>query len=258
VLGLHIEGPFLNGERRGVHAAGKLRQLTREIVDEIRPLRGGVTLLTLAPETVEPELVRRLVDKGIIVACGHSNASAAQVAAALQAGLRGFSHLYNAMSQLRAREPGVVGQALADRDSWCGIIADGHHVAAAALEIARRCKGPERLMLVTDAMPSVGTTLTSFTLQGKPVTVSNGVCRDPDGTLAGAALDMASAVRNMAQLTGCPLAEACRMASAAPAGFLKLDNERGAIAPGLRADLVILDRDRQVAATIIGGEEVVA
>jgi N-acetylglucosamine-6-phosphate deacetylase len=170
VLGIHIEGPFLNEERRGVHDARKLRQLTREIVDELEPLPSGKTLLTLAPETIHPDLVTELTRKGFIVCGGHSNASQEQVKQALEHGMRGFTHLFNAMSQLTAREPGVVGQALADPDSWCGIIADGHHVSATALEIAWRCKGSDRLMLVSDAMPPVGSQDKEFFLMGKRVT----------------------------------------------------------------------------------------
>ena len=254
VLGIHIEGPFLNEERRGVHDARKLRQLTREIVDELEPLPSGKTLLTLAPETIHPDLVTELTRKGFIVCGGHSNASQEQVKQALEHGMRGFTHLFNAMSQLTAREPGVVGQALADRESWCGIIADGHHVSATALEIAWRCKGSDRLMLVSDAMPPVGSQDKEFFLMGKRVTVQDGICVDADGTLAGTALDMASAVRNMVRLTHCGLAEACLMASQTPAAFLGLENQMGSIRAGQRADLVIMDSSCRVKSSIIAGQ----
>jgi N-acetylglucosamine-6-phosphate deacetylase len=253
VLGIHIEGPFLNGDRRGVHDADKLQPLTRQIVDELRPLRNGCTLLTIAPETVEPQLITALARKGFIVSAGHSNASQRQVKEALQHGMRGFTHLFNAMSQLTAREPGVVGQALADPDSWCGIIADGHHVSPVALEIAWRCKGAARLMLVTDAMPPVGSSQSEFVLLGKRVTVRDGVCLDQHGTLAGTALDMASAVRNMARLTRCGFAEACRMASSTPAAFLGIADRRGSIAAGQAADFVVMDADLRVRSTIVAG-----
>jgi N-acetylglucosamine-6-phosphate deacetylase len=253
VLGIHIEGPFLNGDRRGVHDADKLQPLTRQIVDELRPLRNGCTLLTIAPETVEPQLITALARKGFIVSAGHSNASQRQVKEALQHGMRGFTHLFNAMSQLTAREPGVVGQALADPDSWCGIIADGHHVSPVSLEIAWRCKGAARLMLVTDAMPPVGSSQSEFVLLGKRVTVRDGVCLDQHGTLAGTALDMASAVRNMARLTRCGFAEACRMASSTPAAFLGIADRRGSIAAGQAADFVVMDADLRVRSTIVAG-----
>jgi len=254
VLGIHIEGPFLNEERRGIHDARKLRQLTREIVDELEPLPNGKTILTLAPETIHPDLVSELTHKGFIVCGGHSNASQEQVKQALEHGMRGFTHLFNAMSQLTARQPGVVGQALADPESWCGIIADGHHVSATAMEIAWRCKGSGRLMLVSDAMPPVGSQDSEFILMGKRVTVQNGICVDHDGTLAGTALDMASAVRNMVRLTRCSFAEACTMASATPAAFLGLEDQLGSIREGNRADLVIMDDLYEVRSSIIAGQ----
>ena len=254
VRGIHIEGPFLNAARRGVHAADKIRPLSREILDGLSPLPNGCTLLTVAPETIEPGMISELVDRGFIVSCGHSDATRKQVKMALQEGLRGFTHLYNAMSQLMPREPGVVGQALADDVSWCGIIADGHHVAAESLEIAWRCKGAGKLMLVTDAMPPVGGAKTSFQLLGNPVSVRDGVCIDAHGTLAGAALDMASAVRNMTQLTSCSFADACTMASTTPAAFLGIDDQRGSIEAGQVADLVIMSKDRRVRSALIAGQ----
>ena len=253
VLGVHIEGPFLNPERRGVHDAQKIRKLTREIIEALEPLNNGPSLLTLAPETIEAEWVAELTRKGFIVCCGHSNATQAQVKQALDQGLRGFTHLFNAMSPLTSREPGVVGQALADSGSWCGIIADGHHVAPVSLDVAFRCKGRDKLMLVTDAMPSVGSANHEFVLLGQRITVKDGVCLDERGTLAGAALDMATAVLNMSRLTSCSLADACTMASTTPATFLGIENERGRIEAGLYADLVIMDQQRQVRSTVIAG-----
>ncbi|HSD69345.1 MAG TPA: N-acetylglucosamine-6-phosphate deacetylase, partial [Woeseiaceae bacterium] len=200
VLGVHIEGPFLNPQRRGVHDRKKLRQLTARAMSGLRPVRNGKTVLTLAPEAVEPGFIRNLVEMGFIVCAGHSDASYEDTIAALEQGLSGFTHLYNAMSQLSAREPGVVGAALDDRDSWCGVIADGHHVSPVSLRIAVRCKGPGRIMLVSDAMPPVGSSVTRFRLLDKAIEVVDGVCRDQHGTLAGTALDMASAVRNMMRL----------------------------------------------------------
>ena len=257
VVGVHIEGPFLNSARKGIHDARKLRPLTREIAEGLVPLPKGPTVLTLAPETVEPELIEMLSARGFIVSCGHSEATQAQIKQALEKGLRGFTHLFNAMSQLTPREPGVVGQALADRESWCGIIADGRHVAPESLEIAWRCKGAEKLMLVTDAMPTVGSAERGFELMGKRIMVRDGVCVDSQGTLAGAALDMATAVRNMADFTSCTLADACVMASSAPAAFLGVQDKRGSIAEGLRADLVVMDARRRVKSTIIAGIEAV-
>lgn len=256
VLGIHIEGPFLAHDRRGVHDALKLQRLTHDIINELEPLKLGKSVLTLAPEMVSPDMVRVLTEKGFIVCAGHSNASYEQVAAAISQGLRGFTHLFNAMSQLGAREPGMVGAALDSEDTWCGVIADNHHVSPASLRVAYRCKGPDKLMLVTDAMPPVGTKQKEFSLQGITITVSDGICKDPSGTLAGAALDMAGAVRNIMKLTGCSLADAGNMASTGPAAFLGLGDNRGSIKAGNQADLVILDDELEVCITLIGGEVV--
>ena len=256
VVGIHIEGPFLAHDRRGVHDARKIQQLTAGIISELEPARSGKTMLTLAPETVPPELIRLLTEKGFIVCAGHSNASHKQVSRAVQSGLRGFTHLYNAMSQLGSREPGMVGAALDEENTWCGIIADNHHVSPTALRVAYACKGPGKLMLVTDAMPVVGSGQDEFYLMGKKITVSDGVCRDPDDTLAGTALDMASAVRNMMKDTRCNLAEASCMASSTPAAFLSLNGDRGSIEAGKRADLVFVDQALNVLTTLIGGKTV--
>lgn len=253
VVGLHIEGPFINTERRGVHDAAKIRQLTTAIANRLQPLDNGPTLITVAPETVEPGTIRALVDKGFIVAAGHSAARYDDIAAAVDEGLTGFTHLYNAMSQLTVREAGVVGAALDLEQTWAGLIADGVHVADASARIALRCKGPDRLMLVTDAMPPVGTDMATFELLGETVDVANGICRDRRGALAGSCLDMAMAVRRMMAMTGCDLVAAATMAASTPARFLGLERERGAIRPGLAADFAILDRDLRPVATITGG-----
>ena len=164
-----------------------------------------------------------------------------QIRTALRHGLTGFTHLFNAMSQLTGREPGVVGAALDDPDSWCGIIVDGRHVDPTVLRIALRCKRHDRFMLVTDAMPSVGAAEKSFSLQGRMIAVADGVLVDEDGTLAGSDIDMATTVRNAIQLLGVDLPEAVRMASQYPAEFLGLGGELGRIAPGYRANLVLAD-----------------
>ena len=256
VLGVHIEGPFLNPERRGVHDQNKLRRLTAETVASLEPLHNGKTVLTLAPEAVDRDAVADLVSSGFIVCAGHSDASYDETMLALERGLRGFTHLFNAMSQLGAREPGMVGAALDDRESWCGVIADFHHVNPASLRIAHRCKGADKLMLVTDAMPPVGSDMKQFRLLDKIVEVSDGVCRDQNGTLAGTALDMATAVRNMMTATGVALPEAVNMASSSPAAFLRLGERVGTIDVGKRANFVVADDDLRVAMTWIDGKVV--
>jgi N-acetylglucosamine-6-phosphate deacetylase len=167
--------------------------------------------------------------------------------------LRGFTHLFNAMSQLGNREPGVVGAALEDSGSWCGIIVDGVHVDPVVLRLALRCKPAERFMLVSDAMPNVGSDISEFTLAGKRIVVHNGKLLDEAGTLAGASLHMAGAVANAIKLLDVDPARAARMASANPAAFLKLDAELGRIEPGYRASLVLADDRLNVIETWIDG-----
>jgi N-acetylglucosamine-6-phosphate deacetylase len=253
VLGIHIEGPFLNEHRKGIHDAEKIRGLDEEGVAVLTSLKAGRTLVTVAPECTTPEMIARLVAAGVIVSAGHSNGRYADVKAAIDAGLTGVTHLFNAMSPLGAREPGVVGAALESDRTWCGIIVDGHHVSPATLRLALRCKPPEKFMLVTDAMPSVGSATKEFVLQGKRISARNGVCVDARGTLAGSDLDMALAVRNAVQLLGLPAETAFLMASGAPAAFLGLEHECGSIAPGRRADLALLEDGLVVRKTWING-----
>jgi N-acetylglucosamine-6-phosphate deacetylase len=254
VLGIHIEGPFLNVERKGVHDPEKIRELDPAGIALLTSLRGGRTLVTLAPEMTAPEMVRKLVSAGVVVSAGHTNATYVEIRAALEQGLTGFTHLFNAMSQLTGREPGVVGAALDDPDSWCGIIVDGEHTDPVVLRIAMRCKRHDRFMLVTDAMPSVGTNNRSFDLAGRRITVSGNLCLDEDGRLAGSNIDMASCVRNAVNLLGLPFAEAVGMASLYPAQFLGVASEVGRIAPGYRANFVLADEQLDVLNTWIDGE----
>jgi N-acetylglucosamine-6-phosphate deacetylase len=253
VLGAHIEGPYLNTEKKGIHDAAKLRRMDEAGVELLTSLDVGRTLVTLAPEIAGPAMIARLAAAGVAVSAGHTNASYAQTLAALDAGLTGFTHLFNAMSGIASRAPGAVGAALSDPRSWCGIIVDGQHVDPVVLKVALNCRPIDRFMLVTDAMPCVGTDLTTFTLQGKTITVRNGACFDERGRLAGSDLNMALAVRNAVTLLGVSLADASRMASRNPAEFLGLGDELGRIAPGYRADLVQMDSDFAVRRTWIGG-----
>jgi N-acetylglucosamine-6-phosphate deacetylase len=254
VLGIHIEGPFLNEVRKGVHDASKFRELDDDSIALLASLDHGHTLVTLAPEMTTPAMISKLVKAGVTVSAGHTNASYVQIRDALGEGLSGFTHLFNAMSQLTGREPGAVGAALEDQTSWCGIILDGVHVHPSVLRVALRCRPRNRFMLVTDAMPSVGSSQQRFTLQGRTMTVDGLVCLDQDGRLAGSNMDMASAVRNAVSMLGLDLAEAARMASTYPAAFLRLDHELGRIAPGYRANLVLVDDEVNVKETWIDGE----
>jgi N-acetylglucosamine-6-phosphate deacetylase len=245
VLGIHLEGPFLNAERKGVHDAGKFRALDESAFELITSLGVGRTLVTLAPEKTTPAMIARLVAAGVVVSAGHTNANYDETRAALAAGLTGFTHLFNAMSPLTSRAPGAVGAALEDQTSWCGLIVDGHHVDPAVLRIALRCGPLQRFFLVTDAMPSVGSAQKSFELQGRTITVKNGVCVATDGTLAGSDLDMSQALRNVVTMLGLGLEDAAAMASLNAARFLGLDDV-GMISPGARANLVLLGESMQV------------
>ena len=253
VLGIHIEGPYLSLARKGVHDPAMLRELDASALGLLTSLRGGRTLVTLAPEVTTPQIIEKLVAAGVVVSAGHTNATYAEISTALRHGLTGFTHLFNAMSQLTGREPGTVGAALEDPTSWCGIIVDGAHTDPVVLRIALRCKPHDRFMLVTDAMPSVGTNNDSFELQGRRITVSGSTCLDEDGRLAGSNIDMATCVRNAISMLGLSLPEAVRMASQGPAEFLGLAHDTGRIAPGLRADLVLADEGLNVLETWIAG-----
>ena len=255
VLGIHIEGPFLSEQRKGVHDASKFRTLDEAALELLTSAKHGRTLVTLAPETTTPQMIARLAKAGVTVAAGHTNATYERIVEALDSGVTGVTHLFNAMSPLTSRAPGAVGAALEHQESWCGIIADGRHIHPAVLRIAFAAKRLDRFMLVTDAMPSVGMIAKSFTIQGRPIRVVDGVCVDANGTLAGSDLDMAGAVANAVRMTGLSLADAARMASASPAEFLGLKGEYGVIAPGARADLVLLDQDLKARRTWIAGVE---
>lgn len=252
VIGIHVEGPFINAERRGAHDAARIRALDEAGVQVLMESSGGSTLVTLAPEATTPETMQRLARAGLLLCAGHTNATFEQMRAAFAAGVRGVTHLFNAMSPLGSREPGAVGAALHDPECWCGLIVDGRHVHPATLQLALRAKRFDRFMLVTDAMPCVGSTRDSFLLQGRRIHVRDGVCVDDAGVLCGSAIDMAGAVRNAMDLLGMPLEHAVAMASAHPAGFLGLE-DRGRIAPGCRADLVVADERMNVKQAWIGG-----
>jgi N-acetylglucosamine-6-phosphate deacetylase len=256
VLGIHIEGPYLNQLRKGVHNSALIRRPDADIVELLSGLSNGTTLVTLAPEVTTPEVLRQLRARGVVLSAGHTNASYADIQGALRQGLSGFTHLFNAMSQLTGREPGVVGAALHDQDSYCGIIVDGHHVDPVVLKIALSAKRHDRFMLVTDAMPSAGTDLTSFLLQGRRIRVEGDYCVDDSGTLAGTALTMDKALRNAIRQLALPQATAVRMASEYPATFLGRGAELGRIAPGCRASLVAVDQTLTVQRTWIDGQTI--
>jgi N-acetylglucosamine-6-phosphate deacetylase len=250
IAGLHLEGPFLNPARRGVHRADLIRPLLPADLDYLRATTVRPLLLTLAPEMVSSDTVRGLRDAGIVVSIGHTDATYEQ---ARDSGARGYTHLFNAMPPWLGRAPGPVGAALDESQCYAGLIVDGHHVHPASLRIALRALTPARAMLVTDAMASVGADIDQFLLQGQRIAVAGGRLTTADGTLAGAHLDMASAVRNAVALLDVPLPDALRMASATPADFLGIAAARGRLLPGRAADMVAITEDVDVRAVWVGG-----
>lgn len=255
VLGIHVEGPMLSPGRHGIHDPRFLSQASEHLIELLASNPCGRMLVTLAPEVVGERVIARLTQGGVIVAAGHTDATFDQMRAGFAAGITGVTHLFNGMSPLAHRAPGAIGAALDDQDVWCGLIVDGIHVHPASLRIAMRSRPAERFFLVTDAMPPAGTDLAEFTLQGRTMTVTDGCCFGADGTLAGSALTMDLAVRNLVELVGQPVATALGLAARSPAEFMGISGQRGEIAAGKAADLVWLDDALQVQATWIAGQE---
>jgi len=241
IRGIHFEGPCLNPIRKGVHNEDAFRQLEEDIEALYLGEGLGQVIVTLAPELTPAATISRLRDKGLLLCAGHTAATYDEARAGLDAGLRGFSHLYNAMTPMENRAPGVVGAALDDADSWCGMIVDGFHLYPVTARNAVRSKAKGKIMLVTDAMGTVGAEEKSFTLYGIRIHAVDGRCALDNGTLAGSDLDMMSAVRNAHKMLGLPLEEALRMATIYPAEFLKLDDVIGRIAVGYDADLAAIN-----------------
>jgi len=256
VIGIHVEGPVINVARKGIHDPARFRALDDEMLALLTAPRRGRVMVTLAPECVSTDQIAALVAAGVRVCLGHTDADYTTATAAFAAGASGVTHLYNAMSPLNHRAPGVVGAALDDDSAWCGIIVDGFHVDDAALRIALRARPADRFMLVTDAMPCVGAETKNFVLQGKPIHVEGGRCVGADGTLAGSDLDMAGAVRGAVTRLGLTPEAAAGLAATSPAAFLGLSDERGTLAVGQRADWAILTRNLYPASTWIGAQPV--
>ena len=254
VLGIHIEGPFLDKERKGAHDVQYIHEMTEADASQITATACGSVMLTLAPNRVKTELIRMLAERGILVSLGHAEATFAEAQTALKAGARAFTHVFNAMSQMNGREPGMVGAALTDRQSFCGLIADGLHVHNAALKVALAAKPKNRMMLVTDAMPTAAGGPNTFELQGRLVRRERGKLVLDDGTLAGSNLTMDEAVRYCVEKLDITLEDALRMASLNPAAFLRRDHEFGRIKSGYLASLVHLNDDLHVLETWIDGK----
>jgi N-acetylglucosamine-6-phosphate deacetylase len=254
ILGIHIEGPFLDKARKGAHELGFIREMTEADVTQISAVDCGSVMLTLAPNRVKSEFIQQLTARGVLVSLGHAEATLVEAQDALKAGAKAFTHVFNAMSQITGREPGMVGAALLHRDSFIGLIADGLHVHDTALQVALTLKPHDRIMLITDAMPSAAGGPVIFKLQGREVILIEGRLQLYDGTLAGSNLTMDEAVRYCVERLGVNLEDALRMASLNPATFLRRDHELGRIKSGYLASLVHLSDDLQVLETWIDGK----
>lgn len=258
IVGIHFEGPHLSIEKKGTHCADYIRSISDDEWQILSRQDLGQIIVTLAPENISPDDVKRMVDLGIKVCLGHTNADYQTAQQSIDAGASGFTHLFNAMSPLQGREPGVVGAALLNNQTSCGLIVDGFHVDYASCKLAIQAKPQGKIFLVTDAMPPVGTDQTQFALYDRTVYVDNGKLTSTTGELAGSSLDMASAVKNTHHKLGIELGEAIRMASLYPAEYLYQNTAiiRGELKQGKQADMVVLNDDLSVRETWISGEKI--
>jgi N-acetylglucosamine-6-phosphate deacetylase len=253
VLGLHLEGPYLNPKRKGIHNEAYIRRPDSAMLEKITAVGSAVVkLVTLAPEQAEPHQIQQLAEQGILVSAGHTDATFEQAMAGFDAGVGMVTHLFNAMSPWLGRSPGVVGATFSHPNIYAGIIADGHHTHFESIALAHRIK-QNKLILVSDATPPVGTDMTSFVIGGQEVFYRNGKCVSADGTLGGSALTLITAVANCVQHLHLPLAEALRMASLYPAQAIGVDDYLGKIAPGYVANFVVFDPEFRVTAVVDQG-----
>lgn len=254
ILGVHFEGPHLSLPKKGVHEANFVRPIgdTERAIFQRKDL--GIKLVTLAPENVTDEDIQLLVNSGVKVSIGHSNASYERAKQAEELGASGYTHLFNAMSPFTSREPGVLGAALESENAYCGIILDGHHMHYASAKIAHQAKAKGKILIVTDAMSTIGSDQDSFEFFGLTVKRDGDKLTTADGTLAGSALDMITAVKNAVCEMDLPLSEALNMASLYPAQYLGVDDIMGSITVGKQADLIVFNDDYQVTHTWIAGE----
>jgi N-acetylglucosamine-6-phosphate deacetylase len=256
IIGIHFEGPHLSIAKKGAHEADFIRPISDEEWQILSRKDLGQILVTLAPETVSTSDVQRMVSLGIKVCLGHTNADYKTAQAAIDAGADGFTHLFNAMSPIQGREPGVTGCALLNDNASCGMIVDGHHVDYVSCKLALKTKPTGSVFLVTDAMPPVGTDDTEFAFFNRTVYLENGKLTSTTGELAGSALDMATAVANTHFGLNINLDEALRMASLYPATYINQHNSRGTLVVGKQADFIVLDEQLKIKSTWIAGQAV--
>lgn len=255
IIGIHLEGPFLNPEKKGAHAVEKFCVIDEQGFEVISSLTVGKTLVTIAPELTTSDMIKRIRNQGIVICAGHTGADYNQTCEGLAAGVTGFTHLYNAMTPLLSREPGMVGAALNDENSWFGIIADGFHMHPAAFRVAVAAKQSGGAVLVTDAMATVGSEDKSFVLDCETIYAVEGRCTNAAGSLAGSDLDMNSAIKNAMKFARIDWMEAVRMATVYPAKALGVDRQLGYIKSGYQANFVSLDSQINVTDTWIDGQK---
>ena len=251
VLGLHLEGPFLSLEKKGIHRPEFIRKPDMKMVDLICANADIVAKVTLAPENSPVDVIKQLSDTGIVVSIGHSNATYAQAKAAIDNGVTFATHLFNAMSPITGREPGVVG-AIYDNDTYAGIIVDGFHVAYENVRISKKIMG-EKLLLVTDATAPAGANIEQFDFVGTTVYYKDGKCFGADGTLGGSAVTMIESIEQCVKFVGIELTEAIRMATLYPAKAISAEDKLGSIEAGKVANLAIFTNDYKVVATVVNG-----
>jgi len=247
ILGIHIEGPFFNPEKSGVHHLEKIRPLESDDWEWINLLAKLPSILTLAPETISPEDISKIAALGIKISAGHTNANYDEVAQAIENGLSGFTHLFNAMRQMHGRDPGVVGAAFDFDSTWAGIIADGIHVHPAAIKTAIKAKNYEKIYLVSDSMATIGSEIKHFDLYGEKIEEFGGRLVNSQGRLAGSAISLLDAVRYCIQKLEISVEQTLAMASRIPASYLGLEDQYGTFKPGLNSDICWLDDDWNVA-----------
>ncbi|KDM93220.1 N-acetylglucosamine-6-phosphate deacetylase [Photobacterium galatheae] len=252
-LGLHLEGPYLNVMKKGIHSVEHIRRSDDDMIDFLCENADIITKVTLAPEQTPETHIEKLAHAGIVVSAGHTNATYVEARKGFAAGITFSTHLFNAMTPIAGREPGMVGAIYDTPEVYTGIIADGFHVDYANIRIAHRIKR-EKLILVTDATAPAGADIDHFIFVGKKVYYRNGKCVDENGTLGGSALTMIEAVQNSVEHVGIALDEAIRMATLYPARAIGVDKKLGAVKKGMVANLAIFDRDFRVRATVVNGK----
>lgn len=252
-LGLHLEGPYLNVAKKGIHSVDHIRKSDSEMIELICENSDLVAKVTLAPELNDPEHIERLHQAGVVVSIGHTNATYTEARQSFESGITFATHLFNAMTPMVGREPGVVGAIYDTPEVYAGIIADGFHVDYANIRIAHKIKG-EKLVLVTDATAPAGADMEYFIFVGKKVYYRDGKCVDENGTLGGSALTMIEAVQNTVEHAGIALDEALRMATLYPATAIGVESKLGRIKKGMVANLAVFDRDFNVKATVVNGQ----